>query len=114
MSSENALPLADWDELPVNAVEHRIRSLEEAELEELLAHERAHADRAGVKLLLESRVRQLREGGTPSPGGSSEGTGAPAGRRTGSPVTPATSPEPGHGPPHGSPHQMGKGDRQGP
>jgi hypothetical protein len=110
---DDALPLQDYDQLSGKNLEHRIRSLDESQLRTLLEYERAHADRLWAKMLLENRIRQLAEGGTPTPGGDGppmESAQAPEG---GSPVSPATSPEPQHGPPHGTPQQPGKGPRMG-
>jgi hypothetical protein len=108
------LPLADYDHLPVGALEHRIRGLSAEELEELLRYEREHANRPPVVQLFSARLGQLARGGTPSPGGGAdvrpEQPEPPAG---GSPVTPDTSAEPIHPPPHGTPSTRGKpkGDR---
>ncbi|MET9290738.1 hypothetical protein [Streptomyces sp. NPDC003077] len=102
------LPLADFDELPVGELEHRIRSLTSGELEELLRHERAHADRAAVVQLLTARLGQLERGGTPSPGGSEPRPAGSQPSRSSSPVSPSTSAEPIHPPPHGHPGQPGK------
>jgi hypothetical protein len=64
-----ALPLPDYDELPVGAVEDRIRSLTTDEVERLVSHERAHANRAPVVEILSARLERLREGAEPpSPG----------------------------------------------
>jgi len=63
------LPLPDYDHLPVGSLEGRIRSLDGAGLEALLAYERAHADRVQVVQLLENRLEAVR-GGAPTSGGS--------------------------------------------
>jgi hypothetical protein len=63
------LPLANYDQLPVGTVEHRIRSLDAEELETLLAYEHEHADRAPVIRVLDERLAQVRSGSEPSPGG---------------------------------------------
>lgn len=113
MSSEE-LPLPDWDQQPPGALEHRIRSLDSAQLRTLLRHERAHADRPVVKHMLDARLAQLSQGAEPTPGGEPPHSDSAAATRTGSPVSPATATEPRHAPPHGSPHQPGQGDRMGP
>ncbi|MCC5033645.1 hypothetical protein DMH02_010530 [Streptomyces sp. WAC 00631] len=102
-----ALPLADYDELPVGALEHRLRTLDSAELEVLRHYEHEHANRTRVLEMINTRQLQLAGGSTPSPGGEDLRQAArhSAG---GSPVTPATSPEPIHPPPHGTPDQRAK------
>lgn len=111
--ARDTLPLPDYDHLPIGGLESRVRSLSADEVEELLAYERSHADRLPVTELLGSRLEQLREGAEPTSGDpgalrpeSGEGHG-------GSPVSPATSPQPFSPPPHGTPDQRGKpkGDR---
>ncbi|MGW7258742.1 hypothetical protein [Streptomyces sp. NPDC054834] len=113
-SGHSTLPLPDYDQLPIGSLESRVRSLGIEEVEELLAHERSHADRPLVSELLERRLEQLRAGAEPTSGDPrglrperSEGHAA------GSPVSPATSPQPSSPPPHGTPDQPGKpkGDR---
>src|SRR5690606_5799641 len=111
--AHSALPLPDYDHLPLGGLESRVRSLNTAEVEELLAYERTHADRLPVTELLSARLEQLRAGAEPTsgdPGALRPETGA---ARGGSPVTPATSPQPFGPPPHGTPDQRGKpkGDR---
>lgn len=104
--SPGDLPIADYDQVPSGALEHRIRSLSRAELETLLEYERHHAARVHVIEMLTARVEQLRGGGTPSEGGADPG--APQSTPHGSPVSPATAAEPGHPPPHGTADQPGK------
>jgi hypothetical protein len=104
----DALPLADYDQLRVGELQHRVRSLDSGELEVLLRHEREHADRAPVRQVLQARLDQVRSGSPPSPGGG-EGTperSAPPPDR--SKVSPASSPEPIGPSPHGSPAQSAK------
>lgn len=64
-SGPGALPLPDYDELSAGAVEDRIRSLTTDEVERLVSHERAHANRAPVVELLSARLERLREGDEP-------------------------------------------------
>ncbi|GGV81718.1 hypothetical protein [Streptomyces griseoloalbus] len=111
--ARNTLPLPDYDHLPLGGLESRVRSLSADEVEELLAYERSHADRVPVTELLTARLEQLRGGAEPTSGDPDalrpeQGTG-----RAGSPVSPATSPQPFGPPPHGTPDQRGKpkGDR---
>ncbi|MEU5591842.1 hypothetical protein [Streptomyces sp. NPDC020298] len=46
-SGHSGLPLPDYDQLPIGSVESRV-SLGAEDVEELLAHERGHADRPPV------------------------------------------------------------------
>ncbi|GAA3291111.1 hypothetical protein GCM10020295_07100 [Streptomyces cinereospinus] len=85
-----------------------MRSLTAEEVEELLAYERTHADRLPATELLTARLEQLKAGAEPTSGDPSalrpeQG----AADRGGSPVSPATSPQPAGPPPHGTPDQRG-------
>jgi hypothetical protein len=104
MAGQTTLPHPGYDQLTTETLIHRIRSLTSAQVEELLAHERAHGDRAAVKEILVSWLVQLAAGHTPSPGGAALSVpgGAPGG---GSPVSPATAAPPSSPPPHGVPAQ---------
>lgn len=112
--TDSELPVPDWDEQPLGAVEHRIRSLDADALRSLRAHEEGHAARPAVLRLLDERSAQLAAGAEPTPGGESAPSDSPDSGRSGSPVSPATEAPPQHSPPHGSPHQPGQGDRMGP
>ncbi|WP_031508907.1 hypothetical protein [Streptomyces megasporus] len=111
-TDHDELPLPDYDHLSAGELEHRIRSLSEGDVERLIRYEREHADRAHVVTLLTARLRQLEAGSPQSPGSTQPPTG-PRGEPGGSPVTPATSPQPYHPPPHGTPDQAArpKGNR---
>ncbi|MBD0422759.1 hypothetical protein AB0L35_20275 [Streptomyces sp. NPDC052309] len=111
--AHNALPLPDYDHLPIGGLESRIRSLGVEEVEELLAYERSHADRLPVTELLAARLEQLQSGAEPTSGDPGALRPEQTQGRTGSPVSPATSPQPFSPPPHGTPDQRGKpkGDR---
>ncbi|WP_062207182.1 hypothetical protein [Streptomyces sp. NBRC 109706] len=108
------LPIADWDQQAIGTLQHRVRALDAPELRTLLDHERDHADRPAVKNLLVGRLRRLDDGAEPTAGGQPPHSDAPAGARSGPPVTPATSAPPSHAPPHGTPQQPGSGFRDGP
>jgi len=104
----STLPLPDYDQLPIGSLASRVRALTAEDVEELLAHERTHADRPLVIELLTHRLEELEAGAKPTPGD-------PQGLRpehreghAGSPVSPATSPQPSGPPPHGTPDQPGK------
>ncbi|AQS71127.1 hypothetical protein [Streptomyces pactum] len=111
--ARNTLPLPDYDHLPIGGLESRIRSLGAEEVEELLAYERSHADRLPATQVLAARLEQLESGAEPSSGDPDAVRPEQGQGRTGSPVSPATSPEPFSPPPHGTPDQPGKpkGDR---
>ena len=111
--ARNALPLPDYDHLPIGGLESRIRSLGVEEVEELLAYERSHADRLPATEVLSSRLEQLKAGAEPSSGDPTALRPEQGAGRAGSSVSPATSPQPLSPPPHGTPDQRGKtkGDR---
>jgi hypothetical protein len=69
------LPLPQYDDLTVGEIESRVRTLDPGGVEALIAHERAHAARPQVLLVLETRAEQLRDGAEPT-GGSAEVPGA--------------------------------------
>jgi|1185.fasta_scaffold259189_2 hypothetical protein len=99
-----ALPLADFDHLQVGDLAHRIRSLDESQLETLLRHEREHGDRVPVVQALQARLDQVRSGASLSdgdPSASSALTAPPA--AGGSPVQRATSGPVINPPSHGDP-----------
>jgi hypothetical protein len=67
----DALPLPDYDHLPLGSLTHRVRMLDTAGVGVLLDYERAHARRQPVITVLEERLAALRKGAEPS-GGSPE------------------------------------------
>ncbi|MGW0842405.1 hypothetical protein ACWD26_19950 [Streptomyces sp. NPDC002787] len=109
----DTLPLPDYDHLPLGGLESRVRALSAKEVEKVLAYERAHAGRLPVTQLLTARLDQLRAGAEPTSGDPDALRPEQHGRSSGSPVSPATSPQPMSPPPHGTPDQRGrpKGDR---
>ena len=98
------LPLPDYDHLPVGSLEGRIRTLDLAGVESVLAYEKAHGDRLSVVLVLERRLEQLRDGASPSGGDPTavapEAEHAPPG---GSKVSPQTEGPAMNPPSHGDP-----------
>jgi hypothetical protein len=94
MAQSEELPLQDYDQLPLNELRHRIRSLEEEQLRGLFDHEEAHGNRIPVLELLHARLKELHHGAEPSPGDPSS---APGATKTphGSPVKESTAAEPG-------------------
>lgn len=87
------LPLPDYDHIPNGTLPTRITGLDESQVEQLLAYERAHGDRLPVVQVLEQRLEALRSGAEPS-GDQVPDTPEAGGSRTGSPVTPETSAPP--------------------
>jgi hypothetical protein len=73
--SHAELPLPQYDDLTVGEIESRVRTLDPGGVEALITYERAHAARAQVLLVLETRAEQLRDGAQPT-GGSAEVPGA--------------------------------------
>jgi hypothetical protein len=99
-----ALPVPDYDHLPLGDLTHRIRSLDADALQTLLAYEREHADRLPVVQTLSARLEQVRSGASMSDGDPSapSAQAAPA-ADAGSPVQPATSGPTINPPSHGVP-----------
>ncbi|OLR93488.1 hypothetical protein [Actinokineospora bangkokensis] len=87
-------PLPNYDGLPVETLRHRIRSLDEPELADLHAYERAHAHRPLVLTAVEARLEQLRAGARPS-GGTQGSPPEVAGEPGRPPASPGTAAEPG-------------------
>ncbi|WP_371673645.1 hypothetical protein OG985_41805 [Streptomyces sp. NBC_00289] len=104
VAQHDALPLPDYDHLPLGSLQHRIRTLDEPGLRTLIAYEEAHGNRLPVLQVLRTRLRELSEGAEPSGGSplaSAPEHAPPA--DTGSPVSPATSGPPMNPPSHGTP-----------
>ncbi|KSU78649.1 hypothetical protein GA0061083_0471 [Pseudarthrobacter enclensis] len=60
------LPLPDYDHLPIGTLPTRINGLEEADVAQLAAYEKAHGNRLPVLQILEKRLQDLRGGAVPS------------------------------------------------
>ncbi|GGR46394.1 hypothetical protein [Streptomyces griseomycini] len=104
MPPHEALPLPDYDHLPLSSLQHRIRTLDEKSLREVLAYEEAHGNRLPVMETLRHRLRELSEGAEPSGGSPLDPApehAPPA--DSGSPVSPVTSGPPINPPSHGAP-----------
>ena len=102
-SDHDALPLPDYDHLPVGSLASHISALTEDEVSRLVEYERAHGNRLPVLQVLEHRLDALRGGAEPSgsvPETMPELGGAAAG---GSKVSPQTSGPPVNPPSHGDP-----------
>jgi hypothetical protein len=101
---ERDLPLPDYDHLPVGSLTSRIRTLDAEALNTLLSYERAHANRAPVVTVMESRLASLREGAQPSGGDpAAPAPEAPPAPAAGSKVSEATTGPPINPPSHGDP-----------
>lgn len=102
--TREALPIPDYDHLPVGSLTHRIRSLDGTGLGQLIDYEREHGARVPVLQVLEARRDALERGAQRSGGNPSAEAGdvapAPAGDSAVSPQTegPVVNP-PSHGVP---------------
>ncbi|WP_432560891.1 hypothetical protein [Kineococcus sp. SYSU DK003] len=63
-----ALPIPDYDHLPVASLAHRVRSLDTAGLDALIEYEEEHGAREPVLTVLRARAEQLAAGAQPSGG----------------------------------------------
>ncbi|RBY95506.1 hypothetical protein DQ237_13275 [Blastococcus sp. TF02-8] len=104
MAEHDTLPLPDYDHLSVDGLTSRIRTLDVQGLETVLEYEKAHANRLQVVMVMENRLRSLRQGAQPS-GGDPAAAAAddPAHASTGSKVSEATSGPPVNPPSQGDP-----------
>jgi hypothetical protein len=103
MPEHKALPLPDYDHLPLDTLRHRIRQLDADGVQQLLEFERSHANRLPVIEVMENWLRELREGAQPSEGSpfelKPEAPPPPAGRppvseaKAGPPTRPPMRPE---------------------
>jgi hypothetical protein len=93
MAHSDELPLQDYDQLPLNDLRHRIRALDENQMQTLFEYEEAHGNRIPVLEVLHGRLRELHHGAEPSSGDPTKApgvTGTPGGSR----VQEATAAEP--------------------
>lgn len=93
MAERDDLPLADYDQLALPDLRHRIRSLEESQLQTLFEHETAHGNRIPVLEFLHARIKELHQGAEPSGGDQANAPGASS-TSTGSTVQEKTAAEP--------------------
>jgi hypothetical protein len=61
-AAEAGLPLANYDQLSLASLRGRLRSLDVAQLRQLISYEREHAARADVLAMFERRVTKLETG----------------------------------------------------
>ncbi|OBF15491.1 hypothetical protein [Mycobacterium kubicae] len=92
MHAADDLPLPDYDQLALGDLRHRIRSLEQTQLQTLIDHEQVHGGRAPVLQVLHARLEELRSGAQPS-GGNPQNTPEVHGTTHGSPVQEVTAAE---------------------
>ncbi len=59
---EAGLPLANYDELSLASLRARLRTLDSAQLRQLVSYEREHAARADVLAMFERRITKLETG----------------------------------------------------
>ena len=100
--SHDELPLPEYDHLPAGTLPSRISGLNETELEQVLAYERAHANRLPIIQILEHRLTALQQGAEPS-GTAVPSTPEMTRTQHASPVSPATSGPPINPPSQGDP-----------
>ncbi len=100
--ARSELPLADYDHIPLGTLPSRITSLNEGELETLLAYEREHGNRLPVTQVLERRLEAVR-GGAEVADDSAQSMPEMGQGQAGSRVSPATSGPPINPPSHGDP-----------
>ena len=87
----SALPIPDYDHLPLGDLTSRIRSLGAPQLQALVAFEEEHGSRAPVLQVLRARLDQLDAGSEPSGGDpTAVNPQAPPPASGGSVVSPAT------------------------
>ncbi len=103
-ATRDALPIPDYDHLPVGSLTHRIRSLDSGRLGQLIDYEREHGARVPVLQVLEARLDALERGAEPSGGDPSADSGdvAPS-SPGGSAVSPETAGPVLNPPSHGVP-----------
>ena len=77
MTSNDDLPIKDYDHLQVGGLTSRIRALGTEELQTLIGYERSHANRFQVITIMENRLSSLKAGAQPS-GGNPAASGADA------------------------------------
>lgn len=98
-----SLPIPDYDQLPEGSIESRIRTLDVDGVEQLLSHEREHANRPQVVLVLEQRAEALRSGAEPTGGSPQGGTPETGSTAHGGPARPQTQGPPVNPPSQGDP-----------
>jgi hypothetical protein len=115
-SEHRALPLRDYDHLPLASLRQRIRSLTDQDIRRLLNYEEEHANRPLAVQAMRARLIELASGQSPTDGTEQIGSDWPESPPGGGPVSRATVAPPVSPPPHGNPAQPGKpkADKQAP
>jgi hypothetical protein len=103
MTSNDDLPIPDYDHLQVGGLSSRIRSLGAEELQTLIGYERSHANRFQVVTIMENRLSSLKSGAEPSGGDPAATAGTAPPPEGGSKVSEATSGPAMNPPSHGDP-----------
>ena len=92
MTSNDDLPIPDYDHLQVGGLTSRIRALGAEDLQTLIGYERSHANRFQVVTIMENRLSSLKAGAQPSGGDpAAEGADAPPPASGGSKASEATT-----------------------
>jgi hypothetical protein len=94
----DALPLPDFDHIPLGTLPSRISALDESGVQQLLDFERGHGNRLPVVQVLEHRIEALRGGVEPS-GAVEQDMPEVTQSSSGSAVSPDTSNAPKMNPP---------------
>ena len=104
MTTDDDLPIKDFDHLQVGGLTSRIRSLDADELQTLISYERSHAKRFQIVRIMENRLASLKAGATPSGGNAAASDAAgPPSADGGSKASEATSGPATNPPSHGDP-----------
>lgn len=101
-TDRDALPMPDYDHIPLGTLPSRISALDEAGVQQLLDYEEAHGNRLPVAEVLRHRIDALRNGAQPS-GAIEQSMPEVAGAPGGGSITPQTAKEPDFPARHGSP-----------
>lgn len=75
MAQRDDLPLADYDQLALPDLRHRIRTLDDQQLQAVFDHETAHGNRIPVLEFLHARLKELHQGAEPSGGDPAKAPG---------------------------------------
>ena len=103
MTSNDDLPIPDYDHLQVGGLTSRIRSLGAEDLQTLIGYERAHANRFQIVQIMENRLASLKAGAKPSGGDPAASGGTAPAPEGGSKASEATSGPAMNPPSHGDP-----------
>jgi hypothetical protein len=103
-----ALPLRDYDHLPLASLRQRIRPLNGGEIHQLLLYEQEHANRPAAVQAMQTRLAELASGQAPTGGSQQIGPDWPESPSRDSLASPPKFAPPVSPPPHGNPAQPGK------